>query len=69
MDNRDALAIIQNVGPEVDEDTYLSAFQRLIDTGVIWALHGFFAKQAMELICSGRCRDTYNVIGGNPHAW
>lgn len=67
MDNLDAIAIIENVGPETDEDSYLTAFQKLIDNGLVWS-RTHWHRQAVDLISTGRCRDTYNTLRCNPHA-
>lgn len=66
MNNLTAISIIENVGPEVSEDTYLTAFQRLIDSGVVWTKASWH-RQAIDLIATGRCRDTHNTIGCDPH--
>lgn len=68
MDTDTATKIIGNVGPDTNEDEYLTAFQTLIDTGRLWALDNFYHRQAVDLIGSGRIQDTYNVMGCNPHA-
>ena len=39
-----------------DEETYLSAWQYLIDTGACWGLQGWFGRTASELIDSGQCQ-------------
>lgn len=42
-------------GYEPDEQTYIDAFQMLIDTGTVWRLQGFFGRQAVALIEAGVC--------------
>ena len=40
----------------IDDKTLLEAWQYLIDTGVVWKLHSWFATGAAELIASSRIR-------------
>ena len=40
---------------EVDEETYIAAWQHLIDTGACWQLQGWFGRTAMTLIEDGVC--------------
>jgi len=40
---------------EVDEATYIAAWQLLIDTGLCWQLQGWFGRTAMTLIEDGVC--------------
>lgn len=43
-------------GYETDDfDTYVSAAQYLIDTGLAWSLQGFFGRTCMDLINAGHC--------------
>lgn len=44
-------------GIEHDEDTLISAWQYLIDTGIVWQLQGFFGRTAKDLIESGICHE------------
>lgn len=37
-----------------DEETYLEAWQMLVNTGVCWQLQGWFGRTAMDLIESGQ---------------
>lgn len=67
MDNLRAVMIAEGA-EESTEEEFFSAWQHLIDTGVVWQLQGFFGRQAADMIAGGHCYDTYNVLGCNPHA-
>lgn len=47
---------------EQQDAAYLAAWQRLIDSGMVWQLQGWFGRHAMHLISEGHCtaptRDT-----------
>jgi len=38
-----------------DEETLISAWQHLIDTGLAWRLQGWFGRAAHQLIQAGYC--------------
>ena len=40
---------------DVDEKTWIQAWQHLIDTGACWNLQGWFGRQASLLIERGTC--------------
>jgi hypothetical protein len=42
-------------GIDHDEETLISAWQYLIDTGLAWRLQGSFGRTASNLIDSGVC--------------
>ena len=42
-------------GEEHDQDDIVSAFQYLIDTGLVWQLQGFYGRTAKRLIDEGYC--------------
>lgn len=42
-------------GYEPSEETAQEAWQRLIDTGTVWHLQGWFGRQAVALIEAGVC--------------
>lgn len=51
----DAVMIAEGVTEVEDQDTYIEAWQLLIDTGMAWQLQGFFGRTAKHLIESGIC--------------
>ena len=54
--NYDAVAACEGFdGEEHDEETLISAWQYLIDTGLAWQLQGCFGRQASHLIQAGLC--------------
>ena len=54
MDPVTACLICEGV-KEVDHDTYIKAWQSLIDSGLVWELQGFYGRTATDLIKSGVC--------------
>ena len=42
--------------PEEQEESYIAAWQQLIDTGLAWRLQGWFGRRAAALIREGICR-------------
>ena len=54
METVDAVLIAEGI-EEVDTETYIKAWQHLIDTGMCWNLQGWFGRTANELIESGTC--------------
>lgn len=54
----DAVAACEGFdGEDHDEETMVSAWQHLIDTGLAGSLQGAFGRQAQSLIDSGACHD------------
>jgi len=52
----DASACVEGFdGIEHDEDTIISAWQYLIDTGLAWSLQGWYGRTATALIDNGVC--------------
>lgn len=50
----DACAAVEGFdGEEHDEETILSAWQYLVDTGLAWSLQGSYGRSAMSLIEQG----------------
>ena len=50
----DASACVEGFdGLEHDEDTILSAWQYLVDTGLAWSLQGWYGRTANQLINDG----------------
>lgn len=42
-------------GYEPDEDTFIEACQKLIDTGAAWTLQGYFGRLCARMIDEGHC--------------
>jgi len=40
---------------ELSDDEVIAGFQHLIDTGLCWALQGFYGRTAAQLIRLGAC--------------
>lgn len=52
----DASACVEGFdGIEHDEETVISAWQYLIDTGLAWSLQGWYGRTASALIDNGVC--------------
>jgi hypothetical protein len=52
----DASAAVEGFdGIEHDEETIISAWQYLIDTGLAWSLQGWYGRTASALIDNGVC--------------
>lgn len=52
----DACAAVEGFdGKEHDEETLISAWQYLIDTGQAWSLQGWYGRTAQDLIDAGFC--------------
>mgnify|MGYP003336196554 FL=1 len=50
----DASACVEGFdGLDHDEDTILSAWQYLVDTGLAWSLQGWYGRTANQLINDG----------------
>jgi len=47
--------IIDGCTPVSDEQEVFDAYQRLIDSGVIWHLQGSRQRTAMDLVANGDC--------------
>jgi hypothetical protein len=56
MNTVDAVMIAEGVMEVEDEDTYIEAWQCLIDTGLAWQLQGWFGRTAANLIANGTCQ-------------
>ena len=54
MDDFTAVMIAEGVEDATEEER-IEAWQHLIDTGVVWALQGFFGRMARTLIEQGVC--------------
>lgn len=40
---------------ELDDQELVEGFQNMIDSGLVWALQGFYGRMAMRLIEQGYC--------------
>ena len=50
----DASACVEGFdGEDHDQDTIISAWQYLLDTGLVWQLQGWYGRAANELIEAG----------------
>lgn len=68
MDNRTAVAIAEGSTAPNSQEHHVQAWQRLVDTGLVWNLQSRYGRTAADMIARGVVRDTHNVIGCNPHA-
>ena len=55
MDDFTAIMIVEGAIEAEDNDTYIRACQRLIDTGLAWTLQGFFGRTCQSMIDQGHC--------------
>ena len=60
MDIYTATMIAEGAEECSSEETYLEAWQMLIDTGICWGLQGFFGRTAQALIEAGHCHRANN---------
>lgn len=51
----DAVMIVEGAIEAEDEEQYIAAAQKLIDTGLAWKLQGFFGRTCQALIDAGHC--------------
>ena len=58
MDNYMAVGIAEGFEEAESEEQVIEAWQHLIDTGLAWALQGFFGRTAQSLIEQGVCHAT-----------
>lgn len=56
MDNFTAINICEGLQDACEEEV-ISAWQHLIDTGLVWQLQGFYGRMARELIEHGVCTE------------
>lgn len=54
MNITDATMIVTGID-QVDNDTMIEAWQKLIDTAIIWKLEGYYGRTAARLIEEGLC--------------
>ena len=53
MDALTAIEIIEGIDEEVDEETYIEAWQFMVDTDLAWKLQGSYGRTAESLIKAG----------------
>jgi len=58
MNTLDAVGIAEGISPS-DDETFIQAWQHLIDTGLAWKLQGWFGRTASDLIGQGICREPH----------
>ena len=56
MDTFEAILLIEG-DEDVDNDELISAWQSLIDTGMVWKLQGSYGRTAKHLIEIGLCTE------------
>jgi hypothetical protein len=56
MNDLTAVLIVEGVEPVESEATHLAAWQHLVDTGLVWLMHGWFGRTAVALIEAGQLR-------------
>ena len=49
----EAIGIAEGFIEEKDEERILSAWQHLVDKGLVWSLQGWFGRQATQMIQEG----------------
>lgn len=54
-DEQTLLDILDIENGSLDEDEYVAAMQRLIDSGIVWQLQGSYGRAATDLIYKGAC--------------
>ena len=57
MSNVEAIMIAEG-DHDVDEKTWVLAWQHLIDTGLCWQLQGWYGRQAQRMIEDGKCNES-----------
>lgn len=55
MDAVTACLIIEGCEEDVSEERLISAYQYLIDCGIVWQLQGSYGRTAKNLIDDGIC--------------
>ena len=49
----EAIGIAEGFIEETNEEKVISAWQHLVDTGLVWTLQGWFGRQASQMIQEG----------------
>ena len=57
MSNLEAIDIAEGFIEPENEEQYIAAWQKLIDTGLAWSLQGWFGRTATRMIESGVCHE------------
>ena len=55
MTNYEAIGMAEGFVECPDEETYIAAWQHLINTGLCWQLQGWFGRTATHMIEEGLC--------------
>ena len=55
MTNYEAIGMAEGFVECPDEETYIAAWQHLINTGLCWQLQGWFGRTATHMIKEGLC--------------
>jgi len=55
MTNYEAIGMAEGFVECPDEETYIAAWQHLINTGLCWQLQGWFGRAATQMIEEGVC--------------
>lgn len=42
---------------DISEERLIEGFQKMIDTGIVWKLQGFYGRTARKLIDGGYCTE------------
>ena len=63
LDSYEATGIAEGWIEENDPERVVAAWQYLIDTGLAWALQGFFGRGAQSMIDQGLCHESKPVLG------
>lgn len=53
MNKLEAVMTVEN--GECSKEEYVKAWQKLIDTGIVWELQGWFGRGAIRMIEDGYC--------------
>jgi hypothetical protein len=56
VDDLRAVLIAEGAEAAASQEEYLSAWQRLVDTGLAWRLQGWFGRTATALLLAGMIR-------------
>jgi hypothetical protein len=54
IDTLEAVEVAEGARPPESEEHYLACWQKLVDTGIVWQLQGWFGRTATMLLSMGR---------------